>query len=62
MNGPSFAVGQSVIVSPPMTPLARHPGALWSPRGGKHGEPHEPERLTLPLFNPYPHLEARALA
>lgn len=31
----TFENGQSVIVSPPMTPLARHPGTIVRP--GKHG-------------------------
>lgn len=35
MIAPPFAVGQSVIVSPPMTPLARHPGVIV--RKAKYG-------------------------
>lgn len=34
MSAP-FAIGQSVIVSPPMTPLARHHGTIL--RKAKHG-------------------------
>ncbi len=35
MNAPPFAVGQSVIVSPPMTPCARHRGKII--RKAKYG-------------------------
>ncbi len=31
----SFTIGQSVIVAPPMTPMARHPGKIT--RKAKHG-------------------------
>jgi hypothetical protein len=35
MSTPQFTIGQAVIVSPPMTPCARHKGQIV--RKAKHG-------------------------